>query len=105
MLFHRLPSEMPRVICSRCRKAFATQADVDAHLRVRDLRDMCPLIEPGLPGSAADPEDGISLEVDQRLRNRTTSHQVLDWQTLWETLFPDDPIVPDASESLVISTW
>lgn len=83
-------------MCSRCRRGFATQADVDAHLRVTDLRYMCALVEPGVPGPVADPEAGISPEVDQRLRDRAVSRQVLDWQTLWGTLFPDDPVIPDS---------
>ena len=75
-----------------------TQAELDAHLRVEDPSEICPLRSGAVADPAADPEDGISPEVDERLRNRTASRQVLNWHALWGTLFPNDSIVPDSGE-------
>lgn len=38
----------------------------------------------------ADPEDGISPEVDIKLRDRRTGTSVTTWDSLWKALFGDE---------------
>lgn len=96
--FHKASFQEPRAVCGRCREGFATQADLDAHVRVEDVRQICPVRSPDAVAILNDPEDGISAAVHSRLRDRTAKGQVLNWRTLWTTLFPGDPVVPDSGK-------
>ncbi|KAK7974509.1 hypothetical protein PG989_016357 [Apiospora arundinis] len=42
------------------------------------------------------------VEVDRRLRSRQASDQVLDWETLWEVLFPEDIDIPSGDYEPII---
>lgn len=66
---------------------------LDDHLR-GEAGYMCRIKAGGMPASAPDPEDGISTDVENRLRDRRAKGQVLDWNTLWEVLFPGDETAP-----------
>ncbi|KAF6827479.1 ankyrin repeat protein [Colletotrichum plurivorum] len=75
--------------CSRCHEKFGTLRDRDAHLRVSpdkicSIRDVVdnPVID--------DPEDGITTEIAERLRDRRAKVSVTNWAALWYALFPED---------------
>lgn len=55
-----------------------------------------------MQNAAPDTEDGISLEVSNRLRGRgkNASQSVMDWKEIWHTLFPEDEAVPDSGRYL-----
>ena len=66
-----------------------------------DLR--CPLRDSGVLSQVVDPEDGISPEICKRLAGRKINNRVLDWSTLWRTLFPGDENVPDPGKSFKLT--
>lgn len=45
-----------------------------------------------------DPESGLSAAAGAKLRDRRISHQVLDWDSLWGVLFPDDMVIPSGGK-------
>lgn len=56
--------------------------------------ESCPLLK---PTGDEDPEDGITEEVEQALKERGKVNNVGSWESLWELLFPRDPSerIPD----------
>lgn len=74
---------------------FPTAGDLEAHQRVPQSQ-ICPLRDAEPTQISYDPEEGITLEVEGRLRDRTAKGQILDWQALWGALFPlDHNILPE----------
>ncbi|KAM7214155.1 Protein kinase-like domain containing protein [Rhypophila decipiens] len=47
-------------------------------------------------------ELGVSAEVCDKLRNRKPGHQILEWNTLWAVLFPNDTVIPTGEYEPVI---
>lgn len=45
------------------------------------------------------------VEVDRRLRSRQASDQVLDWETLWKVLFPEDIDIPSGGKASLMITY
>ncbi|TDZ19225.1 hypothetical protein Cob_v007788 [Colletotrichum orbiculare MAFF 240422] len=77
-------------ICSRCQEPFETVAARDAHLRVPPDQ-ICPLRDAvSNRDTIDDPEDGVTAEVVNRLRDRRSKFGVNTWDAVWAALFPDD---------------
>ena len=95
---------MRRVICGRCQQGFGSQGELDTHLRVKDLNEMCALKEAEAVGASDDVEEGIGLEVSNRLRDRTVRRQILDWSSLWTALFPRDLVIPDSGKPSTVQS-
>ncbi|KAJ2894400.1 kinase-like protein [Zalerion maritima] len=85
--------------CGRCRKGFQSSNELNLHLRA-PLETICSVQDETISGD--DPEDGVAAEMEARLRNRRPENQVLDWNTLWEVLFPNDSFVPSPDYETVI---
>lgn len=89
---HKLdPSKINQIItCVRCKEMFTTSQQHEAHIRV-PLEHMCPVrdLTDNLVDTP-DPEDGISPQVDSKLRDRRSEKSVTTWDSLWRTLFPGD---------------
>ncbi|KAI7786199.1 hypothetical protein LA080_004583 [Diaporthe eres] len=77
--------------CVRCKETFADQAALKHHLI---QPEGCSL---RTPTGNEDPEDGITEEVEQALKERRKVNNVGSWESLWELLFPQDPSdrIPD----------
>lgn len=90
---------MSQVTCARCGEGFTSQTELDSHLRA-ESGDMCRVRAGGVPERATDPEDGISPEVLDRLRDRAAKRQVLEWTVLWKVLFPRDDTIPGPGKLL-----
>ncbi|KAF7554411.1 hypothetical protein G7046_g6817 [Stylonectria norvegica] len=72
--------------CGRCGGQFRTPESLLAH----DFNFSC---SPETIGPCQ-LEDGIDSQQEARLRDRRARSQVLQWDTLWKTLFQDDNMVP-----------
>lgn len=76
--------------------SFTTEQARDGHLRVPPDQ-ICAIQDKSEEfGSQEDPENGITPDIDDVLRDRRGRVQVLNWGVLWRTLFPDDDTVPPA---------
>ncbi|KAI6305824.1 hypothetical protein MCOR29_010352 [Pyricularia oryzae] len=78
-------------VCPRCKKDMAHSESLKQHLTV-PLQRMC---EPGTDAPVADPEDGITREIDDKLCARGSGRKVDSWIVLWRTLFPNDEHIPN----------
>ncbi|KAK4211239.1 kinase-like domain-containing protein, partial [Rhypophila decipiens] len=65
---------------------------LSAHMRPNDAD----------PHTADEFELGVSAEACDKLRNRKTGHQILEWNTLWAVLFPNDTVIPTGEYEPVI---
>lgn len=75
----------------------------DAHLRVPPDQ-ICPLRDAvSNQDTIDDPEDGITAEVENKLRDRKLKSGVNTWDALWATLFPEDQI-PKSEGNLISQT-
>lgn len=72
------------IFCVRCKEQFADQAALNHHLTRPDI---CQIRD---PSGDEDPEDGITEEIDRKLKVRTKDDNVRQWESLWTLLFPDD---------------
>ncbi|KAH7008357.1 hypothetical protein EDB80DRAFT_435053 [Ilyonectria destructans] len=93
--FHKRKA-LPTYTCTRCQMSFTTEQDRDGHLRV-PLDQICAIQDKSEGfSSQEDPENGITPDIDDVLRDRRGRVQVLNWGVLWRTLFPGDDTVPPA---------
>lgn len=61
---------------------------MDNHLTV-DVSEMCKATPETNPIARANPEDGITPEIDDVLAKRSTKDKIDTWETLWKCLFPE----------------
>ncbi|WYZ42553.1 hypothetical protein EsH8_VI_000252 [Colletotrichum jinshuiense] len=64
--------------------------------RICQLRD-----EAAGDGAQDDPEDGITPDIANRLRDRRSKIHVSSWEALWQTLFPGDEKIKPSVEAVV----
>ncbi|KAH7024147.1 hypothetical protein EDB80DRAFT_61257 [Ilyonectria destructans] len=104
MTFHKCKRAAP-FVCTRCQERFTTIQDCQAHLRVPPDR-ICQTKDPGDDSSSEDdPEDGITSEIEEVLRDRRAYIQVVGWDALWRTLFPTDSTIESAEFEPVIEDY
>jgi len=84
-LFHKQKG-LSAVDCPRCTKNMGTKKALQEHLAVS--RDEVCTVQ---PRSIQNPEDGISTQIEDILNGRRSNYKVDTWETLWQTLFPNDP--------------
>ncbi|KAF4467867.1 hypothetical protein FALBO_5254 [Fusarium albosuccineum] len=73
--------------CIRCGSPFRRSDDLEAHQE----SGIC-FEDRARNANAYD--RGISESVETRLRDRRARHAVLDWKSLWETIFPGSDHIP-----------
>ncbi|KAH7329594.1 hypothetical protein B0I35DRAFT_420538 [Stachybotrys elegans] len=73
--------------CIRCRANFQSPEELSAHMR-RPPGEICLVDTTSTEFN--DPEDGITLEVADRLRLRGGLGSIQTWESLWRVLFPQD---------------
>lgn len=78
--------------CLRCRVDMGSQEALRAHLSV--ARDQ--ICNFNKEPSSADPEDGITLQMEEVLNGRKADRKIDCWGTLWRHLFPHDVEVPES---------
>ncbi|KAI0813985.1 hypothetical protein GGR55DRAFT_701722 [Xylaria sp. FL0064] len=82
-------------VCVRCNRNYKDLIALGEHMK------QCPYPPPNRPPiQYTDPEDGIDIKMDNLLKSRKSNEQISNWRTLWETLFPTDP-VPCSDHDLV----
>jgi hypothetical protein len=69
-----------------------SQEALIAHLAV-DRNRIC---NPRKESSSADPEDGITLGIEEALNGRKADRKIDCWESLWHLLFPQDAEVPES---------
>ncbi|KAL2262905.1 hypothetical protein VTK26DRAFT_9046 [Humicola hyalothermophila] len=72
--------------CPRCKQDLKTKEAYENHLAV-DKGSMCDVRE---ILSSAEPEDGITSQMEDMLNGRKTEDKINSWNGLWRLLFPDD---------------
>ncbi|KAK3985840.1 hypothetical protein QBC44DRAFT_384508 [Cladorrhinum sp. PSN332] len=82
---HQQPASAFPFPCERCNKGFSTKDELKQHIR---QPEPCNVMD-SEPAGERNPEDGISPEADERLRDRG-ARGITTWQGLWNILFPDD---------------
>ncbi|KAI1353695.1 hypothetical protein F5Y01DRAFT_322914 [Xylaria sp. FL0043] len=74
-------------VCVRCNRNYKDLIALGEHMK------QCPYPPPNRPPiQYTDPEDGIDIKTDNILKSRKSNEQINNWRTLWETLFPTDPV-------------
>ena len=84
---------MPPHACVRCRTIFSSNDELRQH--VLYLTGLCPVNE--VSAQDFDAEDGIDEDTAEKLRTkkgRVSDPVGVQWQKIWELLFPNTPVQP-----------
>ncbi|KAK3942529.1 hypothetical protein QBC46DRAFT_426374 [Diplogelasinospora grovesii] len=84
---HRRTKEHP-LRCQMCGENFPSLADLQQHSKNRKCKPVDPL-QMGL-----NPEDGITDDINEVLRDRKEEGKIRSWENLWKRLFPNDTEIP-----------
>ncbi|KAH6626489.1 hypothetical protein B0J18DRAFT_424952 [Chaetomium sp. MPI-SDFR-AT-0129] len=77
-----------------CNKEFRTYLDVKRHVRTEHLLPAHHRSRTEEQRAARDPEDGIDENMVAKLNEQKQKLKVNTWELLWETLFPNDDVIP-----------
>ncbi|KAI0024957.1 hypothetical protein F4780DRAFT_484770 [Xylariomycetidae sp. FL0641] len=76
----------PLYPCTTCKRDFDSETARESHAE----QGRC--VYQRLPDKPqVDPEDGITKDIEGRLKTRDGPNKVKDWKTLWKVIFPMDP--------------
>ncbi|TLS29992.1 hypothetical protein PpBr36_03058 [Pyricularia pennisetigena] len=77
-------------VCRRCKQDMGRGESLDQHLNL-PRQSLCESV---IEEPVANPEDGITRDIDEQLCARDNVRKVDSWVALWRTLFPNDEHPP-----------